>query len=103
MTALAGWTRAAVLVAVALAASVGTAPAAPTPTTAGEACKAVPRPGTAPLPGMPPPLDIYCGDAPAPVGAVWIDGLPRETVQQGPGRQAAIEEVAKRTIEGQSI
>ena len=104
MAALAGWAgRAAVLAAVVLAASIGAAQAAPSPTTAGEACKAVPRPGPAPLPSMPVPLDIFCGDAATPVGAVWIDGLPREIVQQGPGRQAALEEVAKRTLEGQSI
>src|SRR5579863_3652344 len=102
MTALAVWTRTVVL-AVAFGASIGLAQAAPTPTTAGEACKVVARAGTPPLPNMPPPLDIYCGDAATPVGAVWTDGLPRETVKEGPGRQAAIEEVAKRTLEGQSI
>ena len=103
MAKLAKWTRMSVLAALALGASAGLAQAAPTPTTAGEACKAVARPGPPPLPNVPAPLDIYCGDATAPVGAVWIDGLPRETVQQGPGRQAAIEDVAKRTLEGQSI
>src|SRR5579872_6291682 len=77
--------------------------AASTTAAAGEGCKAVARPGPPPLPGMPPPLDIYCGGAPAPVGAVWVDGLPRGTPEQGPARQQALEQVAQRTLEGQSI
>jgi len=106
MIAHAVWVRAALLLGVAGVLGVwapAASHAAPTPTTAGEACKTVPRPGPPPLPTMPPPLDIFCGSATSPVGAVWIDGLPGGTVEQGPGRQAAIEEAAKRTLEGQSI
>jgi CHAT domain-containing protein len=72
-------------------------------TAAGEACRASPRPGVAPIPGNPPPLDVFCGEGKDPTGAVWIDGLPAGTPTEGAARKAALEETAKRTIEGQSI
>ena len=68
-------------------------------TAAGEECRAVPRPGLPPLPDSPPPLDVFCGEAKEAAGAVWIDAIPGGT----PRDKAALEEVAKRTIEGQSI
>lgn len=68
-------------------------------TATGEECRAAWRPGLPPLPNMPPPLDVFCGEAKEAAGAVWIDALPSGT----PREKAAIEDIAKRTIEGQSI
>jgi CHAT domain-containing protein len=72
-------------------------------TPAGEECHAAPRGGMAPVPGMPAPLDVFCGAGKGPTGAVWIDGLPAGTPSEGAARKAALEESAKRTIEGSSI
>ena len=72
-------------------------------TAAGEECHAAPRPGVAPVPGMSPPLDVFCGAVKDPTGAVWRDGLPAGTPTEGAARKAALEATAKRTIEGSSI
>jgi CHAT domain-containing protein len=72
-------------------------------TAAGEECHAAPRPGMAPVPGMPVPLDVFCGAGKDPIGAVWSDGLPAGTPAEGAARKAALEATAKRTIEGSSI
>src|SRR5205814_3190322 len=75
------------------------APSGPLGTTAsGEECRAAARPGMAPVPGMPAPLDVFCGTGKAATGSVWIDGLA-----PGSSGKAALEATAKRTIEGSSV
>ncbi|HKF71797.1 MAG TPA: CHAT domain-containing tetratricopeptide repeat protein [Stellaceae bacterium] len=72
-------------------------------TAAGEACHAAPRPGIAPVPGTPAPLDVFCGAGKTPSGSVWIDGLEAGIPSEGPARKAALEATAKRTLEGSAI
>ncbi|HXP76057.1 MAG TPA: CHAT domain-containing tetratricopeptide repeat protein [Stellaceae bacterium] len=72
-------------------------------TAAGEECRWAPRPGMPPVPGMPAPLDVFCGAGKTPTGAVWIDGLDAGVPSEGAARKAALEATAKRTLEGSSI
>src|SRR5690242_8762843 len=83
---------------------VAATPGGPLGTTAaGEECRGAPRAGIAPVPGMPGPLDVFCGAGKDPIGAVWSDGLPAGTPAEGTARKAALEATAKRTVEGSSI
>lgn len=71
---------------------------------AGEACQGVARSGPSPAPGQPPALDIFCGASAEAGGNLWADALPSDIRSaQGKERQAAIENAAKETVEGQSI
>jgi len=106
MDGLRHWIRATVLVGALSGVGVlsMTAPvlSAATPNAAGNGCRIVARPGPPPLPTMPAPLDVYCGAGGVAVGAVWVDGLPKGATS-GADRRAALEAVAKRTLEGESI
>lgn len=71
---------------------------------AGEQCRAVARSGPPPIPGAPPPLDIFCGAAEEPGGSLWTDALPpRIGALQGAARRAAIERAAIETVEGENV
>ncbi len=104
---LASALTAAALLALALGASLparAATPGGPLGTTAtGDECRWEPRPGMPPVPGMPAPIDIFCGTGQAPTGSLWIDGLDAAAPAQGAERKAALEATAKRTLEGAAI